>query len=130
MSFKFCKDSPNCYFKQQARAKEEIEKWKHQAELGSDTTDRLAKQFQAKEQECEELKKNLEEYEEQEPFIVNTIGNLQLQVKAWVEQANTYKQTLDEIKYACESECIEGITGYVIDTSIILDIINKAKDGE
>lgn len=36
-----------------------------------------------------------------------------------------YQQAINNIKYACESECIEGITGYVVDTSIILDIINE-----
>lgn len=40
--------------------KKEIEKWKRQAELDSDTTDRLSKQLEQKEQECKELKfKNL-----------------------------------------------------------------------
>lgn len=53
-----CEENPNCYFKQLARAKEKIEKWKHQAELGSDTTDRLSKELQSKEQEYEELKKD------------------------------------------------------------------------
>nr|DAP61830.1 MAG TPA: METALLOTHIONEIN 1, AMT, METAL REGULATION, TRANSLATION-REGULATION [Caudoviricetes sp.] len=38
---------------------------------------------------------------------------------------NKYKQAIKDIKYACESECIEGVTGYVVDTSIILDIINN-----
>lgn len=37
--------------------KKEIEKWKRQAELDSDTTDRLSKQLEQKEQECEKLKK-------------------------------------------------------------------------
>lgn len=50
-----CKNS-NCYFKQLARKTQECEHRKHQAELGSDTTDRLAKQLEEKEQECEELK--------------------------------------------------------------------------
>lgn len=54
-----CKDNPNCYFKQRARKTQECEHWKHQAELGSDTTDRLAKQLEEKEQECEELKDKL-----------------------------------------------------------------------
>lgn len=38
------------------KLKRECEYWKHQAELGSDTTDRFAKQLEEKEQECEELK--------------------------------------------------------------------------
>ena len=73
----FCDKHPNCYFKQLARAKDkigymkeyiktvenarddleqEVEKWKHQAELGSDTTDRLSKELEDKNQEIEMLK--------------------------------------------------------------------------
>lgn len=51
----YCKDydMKDCYFKQLVRKTQECEYWKHQAELGSDTTDRLAKQLEEKEQECE-----------------------------------------------------------------------------
>ena len=87
MSFKFCHEKPSCYFKQLARAKDkidymeeyiktvetarnnlerEVEKWKHQAELGSDTTNRLSDQLQAKEQECEKLKWYLKEIRNEE----------------------------------------------------------------
>lgn len=55
-----CKSNPNCYFKQLARAKGEIEKWKHQAELGSDTADRLSKELEDKNQEIEKLKAQIE----------------------------------------------------------------------
>ena len=41
-----------------------VEKWKHQAGLGSDTTDRLSKQLEQKEQECEELKEKVKKYGE------------------------------------------------------------------
>lgn len=44
------------------RYRKECNFWKHQAELGSETTDRLAKQLEEKEQECEELKDKLELY--------------------------------------------------------------------
>lgn len=75
-----CKDNPNCHFKQLARAKGEIEKWKHQAELSSDTTDRLAEQLQAKEQECEELKdklnSNIKRMNEQNEKLHNEKKNL------------------------------------------------------
>ena len=72
-----CKSNPNCHFKQLARAKDkinymeeyikivenarndleqEVEKWKYQAELGSDTADRLSKELEDKNQEIEKLK--------------------------------------------------------------------------
>lgn len=38
----------------------ECDHWKHQAELGSDTTDRLSKQLELKEKECEKLKEELD----------------------------------------------------------------------
>ena len=42
----------------------EIEKWKHQAELDSDTTDRLSKELEDKNQEIEELKAQVDEWKE------------------------------------------------------------------
>lgn len=53
----------DCYFKQLARKMRECKKWKHQAELGSETTDRLARQLEEKTQECESYRKALEEIE-------------------------------------------------------------------
>lgn len=38
--------------------------WKHQAELGCETTDRLSKQLEEKEQECKELRQECKELEE------------------------------------------------------------------
>ena len=46
------------------------------------------------------------------------------------ETKQMYKQALDDIKNVCENECIEGNTGYVVDTYIILHIINNVEDGE
>lgn len=94
------------------------------------------KQLKRKEQENEELKKQLEEYQDQEPTIVNTIGNLQLQVKAWIEQSAKYKQALDEIKNYQQRNCETCVFANTQKCNIncqvfvILDIINKAKDGE
>lgn len=39
-----------------------------------------------------------------------------------------YQQAINNIKNACENECIEGNTGYVVDTSIILEIINELQE--
>ena len=44
------------YFDIILRKEQECEYWKHQAELGLDTTDSLVKELEEKEQECEELK--------------------------------------------------------------------------
>lgn len=85
------------------------------------------------EEENEELKKQLKEYQEQEPTVINTISNLQLQVKAWIEQSQKYKQALDEIeKYEqrnCEV-CVFANTqkcNINCQAFVILDIINKSK---
>ncbi len=59
-----CNRVDSCLFKQLARAKEEIEKWKHQADLGSDTTDRLSKELEDKTKENEELKAQVNEWKE------------------------------------------------------------------
>lgn len=90
------------------------------------------------EEENEELKKQLEEYQQQEPTIVNTIGNLQLQVKAWIEQSQKYKQALDEIAEIANKQRKFDLTGKTPLTPVInevgedfidiLDIINKAKE--
>lgn len=81
------------------------------------------------EEENEELKKQLKEYQEQEPTVINTIGNLQLQVKAWIEQSAKYKQALIEIeKFAKEN--VELLEGYHLEQAnclTILEIINQAK---
>lgn len=87
-------------------------------------------------EENEELKKQLEEYQYQEPTIVNTIGNLQLQVKAWIEQSAKYKQALDEIKNYQQRNCETCVFANAQKCNIncqvfvILDIINKAKDNK
>ena len=98
----------------------------------------LRETLQTKKQECEELKKQLEEYQDQEPTIVNTIGNLQLQVKAWIEQSQKYKQALDEIEKILDNSTADTQTNnakwlqqhYLARFCEIRDIIDKAKDGE
>lgn len=92
-------------------------------------------------EENEELKKQLDKYkqaleecQDQEPTIVNTIGNLQLQVKAWIEQSQKYKQALDEIKNYQQRNCETCVFANAQKCNIncqvfvILDIINKAKE--
>ena len=79
-----------------------------------------------KEQECEELKKFYEEWNPQMPIITNTIGNFQLQVKAWREQADRYKQALEKI----ESFCKDDLRSLDIEDFqyMILIIINEVKN--
>lgn len=94
--------------------------------------ERATKELQ---EENEELKKQLDKYkqafeecQDQEPTIVNTIGNLQLQVKAWIEQSQKHKQTLDEIEEFCKQNhyCLESEYRWFSDE--IQDIINKTKE--
>lgn len=54
-----CANVASCYYKECKRTEQEYKFWLHQAKLGSETTDRLAKELEAKEQECERLKKDL-----------------------------------------------------------------------
>ena len=95
-----------------------VEKWKHQAGLGSDTTDRLSKQLEQKEQECEELKEKVKKYgeiNEQETKdyaelkaeneklkkIINEATSSSLDLKSFlVGEAvqNEYEQQLDQLK--------------------------------
>jgi len=116
--FMECERNTNCKFKQLARAKEEIEKWKHQAELGSDTTDRLSKQLENKEQECEELKEKINKYSKINEQDTRDFAK--------------YKQALDEIEKYCSDIIADRYhysTGAVlIATKLTNDIINKAKE--
>ena len=38
------------------------------------------------------------------------------------------QKAISDIKYACENEFIDGNAGYVVDTSIILNIINEMEE--
>lgn len=87
----------------------------------------MKEQLKAKEQECEELKERVKtkcfdpKNKNNRCISYNRISQ---DYEIDLIRLNKYKQALNDIKYACQSECIEGNTGYVVDTSIILDIIN------
>lgn len=69
----------------------------------------------------------LEIYQDREPTIFNTISNLQLQVKTWIEQSQKYKQTLNEI----EEFCIVYSSNHDAYETVykeILGIINETKE--
>ena len=73
---------------------EEIEKWKHQAELGSDTTNRLAKELDNKDQECEELKALVKTQDNE----IENLRNLQDDLVARNKELQNKLQALDEIE--------------------------------
>lgn len=115
----------------------ECEKWKHQAKLGSETTDRLSKQLEEKEQECEELERKLE-------LIPCVDQVLQIGYEAYKKQTEyllnenaRYRKALEEIEAATKINC-EEICGRKFEdcndihcfSAEILDIINKVKEGK
>lgn len=80
--------------------KKEIEKWKRQAELDSDTTDRLSKQLEQKEQECEKLKKQYNCY-----------------------ACDTYKGSVDvRYKMITKQQALEFIYELAQKTEVMLDV--------
>ena len=153
-----CEENPNCYFKQLARAKEENEKLKvqiknekqalqididnfNQACLDlSQENDDLHNKLQAKEQECEELKKLVQEAEKapicfhcsEEPCIRqerDKYKKLSVDFKDVNKQLGykyiTLKQALDAIEKFMIYE-FSGQNQWV--KKNVLDIINKAKE--
>lgn len=111
-----CKSNPNCYFKQLARAKGEIEKWKHQAELGSDTTDRLTKDIERLSEENEKLKSQIENEKQALQIDIDNLNQACLdlsqeneELKHQIEDVDTlcsekeslidkYVQTIEQVK--------------------------------
>ena len=88
---------------------QECDFWKHQAELGSETTDRLAKQLEEREQECEELKEYIRMLE-----FKNTISqNCSQQLDNSMTKVNHYRKALEEIE-----EYIYNNTDFDINDSI------------
>lgn len=105
MYYGICKGR-DCYYKQLKRKEQECEHWKHQAELGADTTDRLIKELEEKEQECEQLKKSvrsnkdkrkrsIERYLKLKEFTNKEFEKLEVELK---EFKNMAKQGLDNYK--------------------------------
>ena len=132
-----CEQWHNCYFKQLARAREEIEKLKKQIDNEKQSlqinidnlnqacldliqeNDDLQNKLQAKEQECENLKEKIAQIkcEEigKETFFEYKIKN--------------YKQALDEIeKTANKNFTHTSWKEYEEQLMQILNIINKAKE--
>ena len=54
-----CQGWDNCYYKQLRRKEQECAEWKHQAELGCETTNRLTKELEEKEKEIEDMRETM-----------------------------------------------------------------------
>jgi superfamily II DNA helicase RecQ len=85
----FCKENPNCYYKQLKRAENQIVE--------------LNKMVEAKEQECEELKKIIDEAKNSKLDLKSFLVGEAIQ-NEYEEQLDQLKQTLTEIKEIAERE--------------------------
>ena len=84
-----CSKNPNCYYKQLKRAEQTVEEChKYQVQL----EDKL----EAKEQECEKLKKQLTILDDEDVVVEITVKQF--------EEYKKLKQTLTEIKEMCKEE--------------------------
>lgn len=140
-----CKNNPNCYFKQRARAKKEIEELRRyhnkcceenteKLKQWSEKYNQLSRDFyngkycnkkncsllKAKEQECEEYKKKFSRFfniDNQECWNIAFLND---------EKAK-YKQALDEIEEFCTAYSDNHDT-YETVYKQILDIISKSEE--
>ena len=136
-----CSDFKNCYFKQLKRKEQECD------ELISEKDFYLQK-IETLEDKCEELKEENEELNKRNNFLLqrlevddtdtslvfklqreleNSRGEFYLAIKSELK----YKDALDEIeKYAKENnDLLQGYHYEWANNKIILEIINKTKDG-
>lgn len=101
-----------CYYKQLKRKEQECEQWKHQAELGVDTTNILTKELEEKEQECEELKKSvrsnkdkrkraIEKYRRLKEFTNKNFNQFEIDMEK--AENERFKKALQEIKEIAEN---------------------------
>lgn len=96
-----CKSNPNCYFKQLARAKGEIEKWKHQAELGSDTTDRLTKDIERLSEENEKLKSQIENEKQALQIDIDNLNQACLDLS---QENEELKHQIEDVDTLCSEK--------------------------
>lgn len=89
----FCKNNPNCYYKQLKR----------------------------KEQECENYKRDYDELFAFNNELINDKFHLGI-------QRNRYKRALDEIEEVCKNGVYDEFRRPLDECSVILGIINKAKE--
>lgn len=160
----FCKDNPNCHYKLYKRKEQEYEElrqyhnkcceeFEKEKQNLIDRYNQFSKDFfigkyckkeycdllKAKEQECEELKREIDLYKTwyraKHDDIRNLLGSYRKECEELKKIKSTLKKALDEIAEHCE-KVIKNLTTYddVYDANIsiealhnISDIINKAK---
>lgn len=101
LKYRVCECNHNCYFKQLARAKEEIEKWKHQAELGSDTADRLSKELEDKNQEIEKLKSQIENEKQALQIDIDNLNHACLDLS---QENEELKHQIEDVDTLCSEK--------------------------
>ena len=112
---KFCKDNPNCYFKQLARKTQlSIKQSKELIRLRKELQESTVKNRNLK-QECEELE--------------NKIKKLRKNLALEIEINYRYRKALEEIEEFCITYS-DNHDAYETVYKYILDIINKAKEEE
>nr|DAI41243.1 MAG TPA: hypothetical protein [Caudoviricetes sp.] len=132
MSFKFFHEKPSCYFKQLARAKEEINGYK--------TIIEKIRQEVQEDITCESRECGCDSYEECIECLKNTIldiiyeeRNDFVQDKVICKECGKYKKALDEIEKIadgnlCEDDCDICPDNCMCDWKEIKDIINKVEE--
>ena len=124
----FCKDNPNCYYKQLKRKEQELKNICKAFDIEYATDEETGNligrcnKLYKKEQECEELTADT-------VYLRDRVGKLERAILRRNAQLDQLKQTLDEIEefcivYSSNHDAYENVYKH------ILEIINEAKDGE
>ena len=136
-----CANVASCYYKEYKRTEQEYKFWLHQAKLGLETTDRLAKELEEKEQECEELKEinsTLLEYRKHSTTCQECYEDGLEDGKTSNKELRKLRKTLTKIKEIAENNkhsvlCFTAFEGDVIEVNnkpmaVILQKINEVED--
>lgn len=99
----------DCHFKQFERIKQEAEKRKHQAELGSDTVDRLTKDIERLSEENEKLKSQIKNEKQALQIDIDNFNQACLDLTQenddLLNQLQAKEQECKELKLYCMEEC-------------------------
>ncbi len=115
--------------------KQECDNWKHQAELGSETTDRLSKQLEDKTHECEDLKLILQQSKDNNKSTMLLLSEKNEECEELKSESFTREEliTLQEKDIECYRNALDEIEEYsntYFDKEVskeIFDIISKVK---
>lgn len=113
----FCKNNPNCYFKQKVRKEQECEKLKEENQNLKNMYNSMSDLCEAKDEAI--LDKNAD------------IEELSQHCFEYSDRIHNFKQALDEIEIYCKTA--KGVATNKNDIEffkMIIDIINKAKDSK